>query len=331
MIRSWWLPLLLLAFVWMVPQSSEAGYSQERKKLGIRFCPSPKVNKTSPLGFKRALRKALKGLASRRYTNQLADAYVRLWRMTKGGGKGGPTRRFRRTVRKTIKKLKKEANKPFCFAHPKRLLFYGIKQLKNRPMAKVEKYCLDHDTYKVFTFVPGSFLTEYPRSKPCEGVMYTELRRKIGFSELYYPVMTTFRLTTFDVGGQRVDVYTWKDASQAMAKKAGNQPSFRYRLLLLRKKLPDTKANRANMKQLLAANKALLDKELKLMRKKMKDLKFVMGGYILMHAHKGQPAFFGHLQYANLKGFLQKLLDTPLGRWILTNAVSSNLDHVTRP
>jgi len=319
----------LWCLVW-APVAQAGLPSQAERDKQISFCPKPPVYKTTPIGLYKTIYKSIKSLGGgRTSTLLLSKAFVRLWRISRGGGKQSRHRKFRRHIRKAIRDLKKKPNEAFVFAHPRRLMFYGLIRLKDRAMLKLERQCLAHDTYRVFSFVPGSFRINFPKQKPCRGVLFTELRRKIAFSELHYPVLTPFVRRTLMISGQRVDLFAWKTATPAAVEKIGDAPSFRFQLLKQRKKLG--KIPPKQRAALLAKHKAMLDKEVAVIKKKMKDIKLVMGGYLLIYPHKGEPAYFGHLQFARLKGFLQKILQTSIGRHVLRGAVKANMTHVARP
>lgn len=324
-----WSMSCFLGFSSYAHASSNAAIQKKRAKH-IRFCLHPKIIKANPLTLSSKLRKALRGMTSRRYINTLSRSIVQLWRMSKGGGKNVSSRSLRREIRKTLKRVKRTPNKAFCFSRPRNIHVYGLMRLQKRSLVRIEKHCIDHDTYRVFPFVPGSFLIPFPKGKSCRGVMYTELRRKVGFSELYSPVLTPFRRVTLQINGQRVDVFVWKTATPGAATRIGEDPEFRFRILMLRKKWKNASALRAKRSVLLAKHKALIDREIAVMKKKMKLIRAVLGGYVLMHPHKGKPAYFGHFQVAYLKGFLQRALNTSIGRWILVSATCANMRHIAR-
>jgi hypothetical protein len=297
---------------------------------GRDLCTNPKVIKTSSIDMYRVLRKQFRGMGRSADRARLAKALQRLWRMGHGGGKKANNRSFARRIRKAIRKAKQTANKPFCFSHPRRVSLYGLMRLANRPMSRVVQHCIDHDTHRISKFVPGSFLIGYPYQQACRGTMYTELRRRIGFSLLYYPVLTPMRRFALSVNGQRVDVFVWHHADKAYARAISKDPVFRFRMLQLRKKLAKSTFTKAEKAKLLKANRGLIDKEIGVMIKKMGAIKEIMGGYLLLHPHKGKPGYFGHVQIARLNGVLQRVLNSTLGRWALKNAVRMNMDHIGR-
>lgn len=307
--------------------------SDSNQRQDMAICPKPPVWKTDRGGVVATLNRALRGMASVRSTQTLAHAFERLLLITWGQGhKQVHDNYFRRSIRNATRLLNKNPNQAVSFDHPRDLLFYGLVRLENRPLHKIEKHCFEHDTYKSFNFafVQSSFIFSYPRDKPCENTMYTELRRKVMLVDLHYPFITTFRRFDFMIGTQRVGFFAWQKASDRDMQLAMKDPDFRYHFLIQRKKWSDSPELRNNREQLLKQHQTLIEKEMKIIQHRLKDVDVLLGGYMFIYADGSRPAYFGYIQMATVNSMLNSLLNTAIGRRLILEAHDSNMGYLIR-
>jgi hypothetical protein len=107
-------------------------------------------------------------------------------------------------------------------------------------------------------------------------------------------------------------------------------PDFRYHFLIQRKKWSDSPELRNNREQLLKQHQTLIEKEMKIIQHRLKDVDVLLGGYMFIYADGSRPAYFGYIQMATVNSMLNSLLNTAIGRRLILEAHDSNMGYLIR-
>jgi len=298
----------------------------------IIFCPNVKTYKAKKNNVHSVLKKAFNGMASPRHVSKLAFAMRRMWLMSQGKPKKGiRSKVYRRMFLKAYRKTKAKANMPIVFSQKKSIVVYGLARLKNRPIPRIEQRCLAHNGAPHFRTVARSFMSQFPYNKPCKGIVFTDLKDSVLGVTLHYPFVNFFTKIIVNIEGQKVQILAWTTPSTQDLDNASKDVEFRYQLLLGSKKITKAKRTKAQKTQLVKKYKAFLDKDTAFIKKRVKELKYLLGGYILIPKTKKHPAYFGHIQISELYNkTTQYLVTTPLGLYALKMAHHMNMTHLLK-